>query len=115
MPADLVPIPPRRDLARAGLSQLPAAIVRAGDAAGKRFLEFFAGNIRNPHTRRAYLRAAVRFFAWCERRGLDELPAIEPLHVAAYIEARGREVSKPAVKQELAAVRMLFDWLVLRS
>jgi hypothetical protein len=28
-----------------------------------RFLEFFAANIRNPRTRRAYYRAAADFFA----------------------------------------------------
>jgi integrase/recombinase XerC len=92
---------------------LPAAILRASEQAPKRFLEFFAGSIRNPNTRRAYFRAVVRFFAWCERRGGTELSAIEPLHVAAYIEMRGKEVNKPSVKQELAAVRILFDWLVV--
>jgi integrase/recombinase XerC len=109
----LVPIPPRRDLSRAGAAELPAAILRAGEDAAKRFLEFFAGSIRNPHTRRAYLRAVVRFFEWCERRGVHELSAIEPLHVAAYVESRGREVTKPSVKQEFAGIRMLFNWLVV--
>jgi integrase len=33
--------------------------------------------------------------------------------VAAYIEELGREVSKPTVKQHLAAIRMLFDYLVV--
>jgi hypothetical protein len=33
---------------------LPALIATAGDRASRRFLEFFAANIRNPHTRRAY-------------------------------------------------------------
>ena len=113
MVSGLVPVPPRRGLSRAGLGQLPALVVRAGEHASKRFLEFFAGSIRNPHTRRAYFRAVVRFFAWCERGRLIELSGIEPLHVAAYIETRGGEVSKPSVKQELAAIRMLFDWLVV--
>jgi hypothetical protein len=36
MSAELVPIP-RRELSRAGLEQLPAAIGRAGDAAAWRF------------------------------------------------------------------------------
>jgi site-specific recombinase XerD len=113
MERDVVPVPPRRDLARAGFERLPAAFIRAGEQASKRFVEFFAGSIRNPNTRRAYFRAVVRFFAWCEHRGAGDLSAIEPLHVAAYIELRGKEVDKPSVKQELAAVRMLFDWLVV--
>jgi hypothetical protein len=33
---------------------LPALAAAAGDRAGMRFLEFFAANLRNPHTRRAY-------------------------------------------------------------
>ena len=34
------------------------------------------------------------------------------MHVAAYIEQLGRERSAPTVKQRLAAIRHLFDWLV---
>ena len=37
---------------------------------------------------------------------------MQPLHVAAYIEQLGRERSAPTVKQRLAAIRHLFDWLV---
>jgi integrase/recombinase XerD len=35
------------------------------------------------------------------------------VHVAAWIEDLGRRFSPPTVKQWLAAVRMLFDWLVV--
>ena len=45
---------------------LPALVAATGDRAGMRFLEFFAANIRNPHTRRAYARAVGEFLAWCE-------------------------------------------------
>jgi hypothetical protein len=31
------------------------------ESAARRFLEFFTANIRNPHTRRTYARAAVEF------------------------------------------------------
>jgi site-specific recombinase XerD len=93
---------------------LPAAIERAGKSAGKRFLEFFTAEIRNPNTRRAYARAAGEFFLWCEERGLRELGTIEPMHVAAWVETLLKiGQSKPTVKQKLAAVRMLFDWLVV--
>jgi hypothetical protein len=37
---------------------LPALVANTGARASVRFLEFFAANIRNPHTRRAYYRAA---------------------------------------------------------
>ena len=81
--------------------------------AAKRFIEYFAANIRNPNTRRAYLRAVVGFSAWCETQDLTDIVDIEPLHVAAYIELLGARLSKPSVKQHLAAMRMLFDWLVV--
>jgi integrase/recombinase XerD len=91
----------------------PLAIKNEGERAQKRFLEFFTAQIRNENTREAYFRAACRFFAWCEKRSLG-LRAIEPIHVAAYIEAFTKsEASAPTVKQHLAAIRMLYDWLVI--
>src|SRR3546814_6598493 len=77
-----------------------------------RFLEFFAVAIRNPHTRRAYMRAAGEFLAWCEARGVASLAQVQPLHFADWIEALGGELAPPSVKQQLAGVRRLFDWLV---
>jgi site-specific recombinase XerD len=93
------------------LCVVPALITEAGEQAGWRYAEFFSANIRNPHTRRAYVRACGRFFAWCEDRGLT-LTTIRPSDVAAYIETLQRTHSAPGVKQQLAAVRMLFDWLI---
>jgi integrase/recombinase XerC len=94
-------------------SALPVLVVSSGGRARVRFLEFFAAQIRNPHTRRAYARAVGEFLAWCESRGVPSLAAIQPMHVAAWIEMRERQVSAPSVKQELAALRHLFDWLVI--
>jgi site-specific recombinase XerD len=91
---------------------VPAMITDAGEQATKRFLEYFAATIRNTNTRMAYLRAVVRFFAWCDHLKLGQLVDIELLHVAAYIEALQKDFEKPSVKQHLAAIRMLFDWLV---
>ena len=45
---------------------MPALVAAAVDRAQTRFLEFFAANIRNAHTRRAYGRAVGDFLAWCE-------------------------------------------------
>lgn len=89
---------------------LPRLIVDAGPAAAERFLEFFAAQIANDQTRAAYARAAGQFLAWCEDRGLA-LRAIAPLHVAAYI--RTHRGAVPTVKQHLAAIRVLCDWLVV--
>jgi site-specific recombinase XerD len=90
---------------------VPALIADAGEAAGWRYVEFLTANIRNPHTRRAYARACGRFFAWCEDRGLT-LAAIRPHDVAAWVEELQEKHGAPGVKQQLAAVRMLFDWLI---
>src|SRR6202167_2539110 len=92
--------------------ELPALFAPNKDAT-KRFLEFFTANIRNPNTRRAYARAAVQFAVWCEQNDLRELADIEPMHVAAYIEMLQLRLAAPSVKQHLAAIRMLFDWLVV--
>src|SRR5271156_6863844 len=93
------------------LNVVPALIADLGEPAAWRYVEFFTANIRNPNTRRAYARACVRFFIWCEDRGLT-LNAIRPFDVATYIETLQLTHSAPGVKQQLAAVRMLFDWLI---
>jgi len=64
-------------------SQLPALVVAAGSRTSMRFLEFFAANIRNPHTRRAYARAAEEFLAWCASAGVPSIAAVQPVHVAS--------------------------------
>ena len=97
-------------LARAGLPVLPNLITDAGEKATRAFLEFFVASIRNKNTRLAYARAVAGFFLWCEDHGLA-LRGIGPLAVAAYIEKHTG--SPPTVKQHLAAIRMLFDFLVV--
>jgi integrase/recombinase XerD len=37
---------------------------------------------------------------------------VQPVHVAGYTEELGKVRSAPTVKQHLACIRMLFDWLV---
>lgn len=91
---------------------VPALINAAGEASARRFAEFFAAEIRNANTRLAYFHAARQFLAWAEHVGLA-LPAIAPVHVAAYIEQLGQVRSVPTVKQHLAALKHLFDYLVV--
>jgi site-specific recombinase XerD len=100
----------RREIAAAGAA-VPA-LYAPTSAAAKRFIEDFAAHIRNPNTRRAYLHAVREFARWCALQRF-ELVDIEPLHVAAYIEQMTARLAKPSVKQHLAAIRMLFDWLVV--
>lgn len=92
---------------------VPVQVAAAGEEAAARFIEFFTANIRNRNTRSAYARAVLNFFRWCEEIGLSRLDAVRPVHVAGYVEQLGRIRSAPSVKQHLAAVRMLFDWLVV--
>jgi integrase/recombinase XerD len=94
----------------AGRGKLPSMFLRSADH-GRRFWEFFTANIRNKNTRKAYFVAVAKFSNWCEQRRLT-LEQVQPIHVAGYIEQLGQQHSKPTVKQHLAAIRMLFDWLV---
>ena len=91
---------------------VPATIAEVGPKASKRFFTFFTDNIRNANTRAAYHRAACRFFEWCEANSLPFLK-IESYHVSAYVEFLLQDLSKPTVKQHLAGIRMLYDWLVV--
>ena len=113
MPPDQLPviIPPGGLTTTNDTYVVPVIIARAGDQAGWRYVEFFTANIRNPNTRRAYARACAEFFAWCEDRQLA-LTTIRPVHVATWVEQLQEKHSAPGVKQQLAAVRMLFDWLI---
>jgi hypothetical protein len=86
MNSSLVPLTTAQD-------QVPALIIVAGERASMRFLEFFAANIRNPHTRRAYARAADEFLAWCASVGVPAIGAVHLVHVATWIEAGTRELS----------------------
>ena len=91
---------------------LPAIVERAGPAAAERVVEFFTAQIRNANTRAAYAKAVTRFFTWCDERGF-ELDEISPVAVAAYVEELQGVYRAPTIKQHLAAIRRLFDWLVV--
>lgn len=109
---DTIDTSPQLCLVEFGGPNLPTLIVEAGEKAQRRFIEFFTANIRNPNTRLAYARAVARFLEWCDRGGVS-LDAVSPIIVAAYIEQLQELVSTPTVKQHLAAIRVLFDWLVV--
>ncbi len=91
---------------------LPAPLFAPTPKAAQRVVEFFTAQINNDHTRKAYLNATRRFAQWCEAHGLHELAAMQPVHVAAFVKELQGQFSPPTVKQHLAALRMLFDWLV---
>ena len=58
----------------------------------------------------AYAEAVGQFFAWCEKHRVHTLEQISPIVIATYIE--NHQGAAPTVKQHLAAIRMLFDFLV---
>jgi site-specific recombinase XerD len=102
-------------------ASVPSPLFAPTPKAAKRVLEFFVTQIESDHTRKSYMNATRRFAAWCERHSIHELTAVEPMHVAAFIKdlqskffpPRKKLFAPPTVKQHLAALRMLFDWLVI--
>jgi site-specific recombinase XerD len=91
---------------------LPALFSR-DPSTTRRVLEFFTVNIRNPNTRKSYGKAAAQFAAWCEAHGIAHLRDVQPIHVAAYVDELQERIAPPSVNLQLAAIRMLFDWLVV--
>jgi integrase/recombinase XerD len=92
---------------------VPTMIAAAGERASLRFIDFFTAHIRNPNTRAAYGVAVRAFFDWLQMNGVTELGAIRMHHVSTYIETLTHGYSAPTVKQHLAAIRRLFDWLIV--
>lgn len=89
-----------------------AALYAPTPKAAQRVLEFFTAQINNDHTRKAYLNATRRFADWCAAHGLQQLDQVQAFHVAAFVKHLQGQFTPPTVKQHLAALRMLFDWLV---
>src|SRR5271167_1130470 len=109
----VAPEPVRVATTRPTGALVPQLIADAGENASLRFLDFFTANIRNPNTRAAYAVAVRAFFAWLDAKHVAPLAAVRTHHVSAYVEVLGRRYRAPTVKQHLAAIRMLFDWLIV--
>ncbi len=90
----------------------PNIVSKAGAAASFAWDEFFQGQIRNKHTRAAYLRAVRRFLAWIEPQE-SELSRITPGLIGRYFDSLA-SLSTPSKKVHLAAIRSFFDVLVQR-
>ena len=104
-------LPPRSALLNISTDSVPLMVRDSGPDTVRRYLEFFAASIRNPNTRAAYMIAAEKFFTWCAQHEVGPLQALQRLHVATYIEQLTQFQSAPTVKQNLAALRMLFGYL----
>jgi site-specific recombinase XerD len=94
------------------LALQPAALFTPTPKVAKRALEFFNAQINNDHTRKAYLNATRRFAEWCDARGIGQFADVQAFHFAAFVKHLQGEFSPTTVKQHMAALRMLFDWLV---
>ena len=94
-------------------SSSPPSVFTARPEARTRMRDFFTSHIRNPNTRRAYMEAVRQFSAFCAEIAILDLAQVEPVHVAAFVELQLKTQSKPTVKVRLAALRMLFDWMVV--
>jgi site-specific recombinase XerD len=88
--------------------ELPSVVEAVGEEARQKFLEFFLAQISSENTRKAYARATRQFFRWCEERSL-KLEEIGPNVAALYV--RAHDGADATVKQHLAALRKLYDWL----
>jgi len=99
-------------VASTGQGTATPALFAGSPHAARRFWEFFTAEIPNDNTRKAYFCAIRRFDAWCVFRNLDLLQ-LQPILIAAYIKNLQASLSIPSVKQHLAAIRMLFDYLVV--
>jgi integrase/recombinase XerD len=91
---------------------VPALFLDSDGQTWRRVVEFFTAQIRNPNTRAAYAQAVKRFCVFCDQHCIT-LETIRPYLVAGYIEQLQQNLSVPSVKQHLAALRMLFDYLVI--
>jgi len=91
-------------------AELPSIVDGGGSAARFAWEEFFAANIRNVHTRTAYMRAVRRFLEWLPADLV--LTQITPGMVGTYFS--NHPGSPPTRKLHLAAIRGLFDLMVTR-
>ena len=65
-----------------------------------------------PNTRDVFAPPAYGLFDLHAEPGIDDIPETRSAHIAARREVRMRESSRPVLKEELAAIRRLFDWLI---
>ena len=98
----------------------PLAVAAAPPKAWHAFLQFFAAEVSNPRTRRAYIKGAEDFFRFAHQlSGGQRLETITSLHIAAWLEdMKARGLAVTTVKQRLAGLRMLLQaltQLVIRS
>ena len=76
------------------------------------FFELLGARVRNPNTRSAHRVAWRSFLAFCSARG-HELESVKAYHVGSWLDQHPG--SRSTQRQHLAAVRLLFDSLMMRG
>lgn len=89
---------------------VPELFKKDGENTWRRFVEFFTAQISNDNTRRTYLQAANQFLVFLDRHGFS-LKTASPVLIASYI--RGLSKSPASINVHLAAIRVLYDFLVV--
>jgi site-specific recombinase XerD len=106
-----LPAVTNRELVEHKTAEVIEWVAKAGGPARFAFEEFLHGQIRNPFTRKVYLRAISSFVRWCELHHLD-LIRVTPADVARHLD--DLPLAPPTRKLHLSALRRFFDQLVLR-
>jgi len=90
------------------------AVLDQRDVIVEGFKTFFLGKLRNPNTRRAYECSAEAFLTFAiTRYGVTRLDSITPVHIAGWLDAMALQgLTAPTLKQRLAALVTLFEFLV---
>ena len=87
----------------------------SGERAHTAVLEFLTAYIRNRNTRIAYANAISDFMKWCDAYDIHSIQSVRAFHVAAWVEDLTRSYASATVKQQLAAIKSLYDWLVVKQ
>lgn len=83
-------------------------VERGGPGARLAAEEFFAAQLTNPHTRRAYGRPVFRFLEWCQTREI-ELRDVSPGDAALFIEQLGDKVASQKIALAAMVVTDLLE------
>lgn len=87
----------------------------SGEKAHTAVLEFLTAYVRNPNTRTAYANAISDFMKWSDAVDVHSFQSVRAFHVAAWVEDLTKSYAPATVKQHLAALKSLFDWLVVQQ
>jgi integrase/recombinase XerD len=110
--ATVQPQSKEREIPIESIDALPVTPESNRDKIAETLLEILGARLRNPNTRSAYRVAWRAFLDFCSKRQL-ELEVVKAYHVGAWLDQHTG--SRSTQRQHLAAVRLLFDHLMMRG